>query len=444
MKPANSSLFGLHVLGAGTRDVESLRSYVRRLAYAHDVSPARLVSELLAMCPLDAVSMSSVRNAFVEGNISGKGDVVDALLTRLQQATFRDLQPAAAQRFGHLFAAQRFCRAPSQAHCPECVKDDAWDGLPYGRLLWELSPITCCPVHHVRLVDSKRCGEPGVVARDFRRRPLLSGVCASCGSIGFACRTEAAEPATAEEIWIANQMSALVALSPQETFAIAPATMRDGIVATVEAAFGGEMATAAVECGLGRTSVLEWVRNEGRLPSLDTLLKFCWRARADLLALLHGRYERSEAAGGVRAMSLAKRKYSLAKRDWERIRALLIEEAEKPAPRAVGDIASELGMWISNLRLNLPEETNRLAESSKRYQAALRKQKYEELKAKFSGAAQALASDGIAITKTNVIERSGIQVFGGRSQVRHAALRDVLADYGVVMPPTAIALTQAG
>jgi hypothetical protein len=243
---------------------------------------------------------------------------------------------------------------------------------------------------------------------------------------------------------MANETSALVALRPDETLAITPSMVRDGIVATVKAAFGGEIVTAALESGLGRTSVLEWVRNERRLPALDSLLKFCWRAGADLLTLLHGRYERSESAGGIRAMSLAKRRYSLAKRDWERIRALLIDEAEKPAPRAVGDVAAELGVWIKSLRLNLPEETNRLAESSKRYQAALRKQKYEELKAKFSGAARALASEGIAITKTGVIERSGIRVFAGRSQIRHAALRDVLADYGVVMPQTVPTLTRAG
>ncbi len=436
MQRANSSLFGLQLLGAGTPEVESLRSYVQRLAYAHHVSPRRLFPELLVMYPLDQVSLISVKNSLDDWAISGKGVVVDALLTRLQRATHRDLRPAVAQRFGHLFATQQFCRAPSQMHCPECVKEDAWDGLPYGRLLWELTPVTCCPTHRVKLVDSKRCGKGA--ASTFSQRPLLSGVCPDCGSIGYACRDERVE-ATDEEIWIAEQVGALVALTPDETAEFEPASVRAGIAATVRAEFGGELATAAVASGLGRTSVFAWVRKE-RLPSLDSLLKFCWRARADLLTLLHGTYQRNESAGGVLATSLAKRKYSQIALDWEQIRTMLIEEAKKTAPRAVEDVASELGTCSRNMRASLPVETERLAERSKQYQAAAYAQKSEELKSKLRAAANALLEEGQRVTKTNIMERSGIRIFNGRSRIRQAALREVLAENGITMTPVGASL----
>lgn len=439
MLGAPSTLYGLDAVAPNTPQAESLRSYVQRLAYAHSVSPSRLVSELLVQQPLETVSQCSIKNSLDEWNISGKGEVVEALLARLQSATYRELRPTVAARFGHLFAVQRFTRAPALMHCPHCVREEAWEGLPYGRLLWELTPVTCCPVHRVRLVDSRRCGAQQQVALGFRKRPLLAGVCALCGSIGFACRADSSEPASEEELWIANQVGALVALSAQESQALQPAKLREGIVAAIEAVFGGKVANAAIESGLGRTSVLAWVKHE-RLPSLDSLLKFCWRAQADLLPLLRGSYQRCSSAAGVRSESLAKRRYCRDGRDWDGIRALLIEEALKRNPRTACEVAKELGMWPSNLRLNLPDEYNRLAERSKQYQAALLDRKLDDLKSAFRSAAKALAQESAPITKTSVVKRSGLTVFNGRSRIRHAALREVLREFGVGMAPTGASL----
>ncbi len=421
-----SVLFGLELRGRNTGAVESARSYLQRLAFAHHVKPGRLLNELAHFLPTAraGVGLGDKVNAL---HVSGMGPAVRMLRDGLEHATQQDLAQACMDRFAHVLSAQRMTRRAEGLHCQECVRQLGDDGLPHGQLLWELQVVSACPIHGVRLTSSDECAGQGK-ALPLNARPSLAGVCRACGSIGFRCTTAHPTPASSSELWVARQAAALVALSPAECALLTPASVRAGIGRVVKDCFGGQPVKAALASGLARATVLTWMKTP-LLPSLDTLLRLCWTSNASLVDLLRGQHHAvsdTGTDGDARSeCEVKERSYRRLNVDWLAVRQALLQEVEASESRSVEAVAAAFGVNRRQLLTKLPAETRALGQRTKARTQLRMQQRARELEARYEAAARALARDGLNVSTKSLQERSGLPVYASRNHLRAHALQAV-------------------
>ena len=186
VQPSATMLYGIRPAGEGTGDIESLASYILSVAYAHRVSPTLLAAHLSA--GHGPISNTRWRSPWQEHPRLVSSQKAWYWIQRLEESTgIRDLEMTTV-----LPALELFCASDLLKHeryfCIECCRQDLNDGreISYGRLLWALGPVSCCPIHNIPLTSSRACcgqrkGGPASL------NVCAFGICSYCGSIGYRC-----------------------------------------------------------------------------------------------------------------------------------------------------------------------------------------------------------------------------------------------------------------
>src|SRR5258707_10047006 len=130
--PERSRLYTLEPIGIGTPDVESLTSYVIRLAQEHCVLPGTLViHELLPLLVRQDVSESAAHypsRTWVRTfqALNGTGDLSRSAADALERLTTRnDLSTLTMLTWAHVISKKGLLRE-TQAWCPLCYEE--WRG----------------------------------------------------------------------------------------------------------------------------------------------------------------------------------------------------------------------------------------------------------------------------------------------------------------------------
>ena len=428
MRDASRSIFyGLPLMGVGTPEVESLRSYLLRLAAEHSMIPRELVVTVAsrqAQYRLDA-NLNVVWRGFP---VSGTSDRAMRLAAMLSEATGVDLVPATLARFRQVISAHRLCHARTARYCPECVRRRVEDTHVHAPLLWELQVVKACPVHGSRLRFTAQCGAPPSARLPVNRRVSLPGVCGRCGSIGFRCTGEG-DLAGERDLWVAEQASRLLALSAAESTSLAREMLTAGIRAMVDARFDGKPVRAATQAGLARATVLHWIEGKEAVE-LAALFELAQLADADVPELFRGRYVAVGAAADLPVRSgitrLLPPRYE--RHDWTSVQAALLDAANDDGIPSLLSVLGPFGIDSSDARRRYPTECHTVA---RRHDASRRKrwqQVYDSSYAAFSAAADELRRRGVEPTRVRIQEAANLCCFGsGRSLYRSRALEDVLA-----------------
>lgn len=165
--------------GEGTGEIESLSSYLVRLANAHGVPLSRFFF---------FTEPQARRQQLLRGILAGSMDIynrpnqtaehmIDWLAThgpisedRLRRLSFAGLMPGIRRDTKGVKTLLRWC--------PLCFAEaEAADSPPYLRLAWSPKVVTFCPVHRLLLID--RCVECGARQR-VARVPLEFRRCSDC------------------------------------------------------------------------------------------------------------------------------------------------------------------------------------------------------------------------------------------------------------------------
>jgi hypothetical protein len=148
-----SLLYTLRPCGLGTPYVESLSSYVVRLAEAHVVPVWRLILHVRSQVCSERLSRPSMRYAYPANGL-GKG--AEILRQSFEAATGqRDLRPLTLSALQGSVSKLNIFRT-TEAWCPDCLEQWRTERVPiYSPLLWTVRVVAVCPAHAVRLVD--RC-----------------------------------------------------------------------------------------------------------------------------------------------------------------------------------------------------------------------------------------------------------------------------------------------
>ncbi|KAM3090826.1 TniQ family protein [Phormidesmis sp. 146-12] len=197
--PPRSRLFSLVPFGVGTAMVETLPSYLVRLAEAHCVPTPILIRYELAFRYVFNQQRSKLpHQAAIEASISflrshpstlqnttaedwlSVNDQVEQIVRLLEHLTLRsDLRYLTLLPLSRFFNLRDMLRH-EQCWCPACYQQQRDAGLTlYTPLLWALEPVCVCPKHHCYTqLWCTYCRRP----QPFLSRETELGYCAACGA----------------------------------------------------------------------------------------------------------------------------------------------------------------------------------------------------------------------------------------------------------------------
>lgn len=416
------------LIGQGTGQVESLRSYAEGLSLAHHMKPRVLLETLLRAYPFEG-PYCNLQGLVKDWAIHGFSDLGSQIGARLELATGRTLVGATLARYQGLFSSTNLTRPGEPLYCPCCVAET--EELPYGRLLWEIQCVTACPVHRVKLRSSKVCGAPTAERLPAARRPTMRGVCMGCGSVGFKCVKEPSEPASDDAVWAAQQVGRLLAMDPEALARCSPRTVRQGLAALVQAAYGGSVVLAALQAGLSRGAVCMWVKGTA-VPGLPWLLRLCFHSGADVIALLGGSFRRLGADEREQSRQLSEvveREYT--KRPTyskPQLKKFLLAALDAAEPLSPAELSRRLGLHRDQLRKRCPEESQALAAAHDAHRRRVYEQRYRQAVGAYTKAACALRERGKRAHAKALQVESGVVAFS-RNAPRVRALREVMSAF---------------
>lgn len=352
-----SSLYRLAPAGLGTSRVESMTSYVMRLADAHLLPVGSLISRVLGLDIHD-------------GPVLRRG-VLNELIPRARNANGIDV---AAAGWSRAIARQTMLSNPEAMtllpwaavlppvhligrgvrHCPECLNEMIGAGLVYEPLLWSMALYVVCSKHRLRLRD--RCP-------DCR----LSQVSLTGGSQPGICRSRTCRawlgagprddrPPTEWELFVADALANLIADSPNAGEVLD----RDGPSKAIDEAMsmlGLSQNRFVAQTGVAETSVATWRRGDLQ-PSLDSVLRMCAIGGLSLPAFLRGRAAQTrdpispDASPWTRPRRL----------DWQAIERAVAKCVADPSRPSLAAAAASVGLDRRQVRRHLPAQAKMIVQ----------------------------------------------------------------------------------
>lgn len=268
-------------IGVGTPFVESLSSYVARLAELHCVTTNHLFSKEIALHvnKLGILGVSASCNLFSKG-VNGTGDMVYDLIGVLEHLTLRrDLRFTAMVSWKDAISSYMLTRA-LRAWCPACYEDQVEAGAAvYEQLSWVINAVSVCVKHKARLkLECPYCNRRQYPLA-FRSRP---GYCNRCmawlGSAGQSIKYSQGvadqSPEIDTEMKIAGWVGDLLALAPRIRTAITTPMMIASLSTWFQSRCEGSYAAAWRLTSVDGGTVRAWLLRK-YLPSLGNLLKIC-------------------------------------------------------------------------------------------------------------------------------------------------------------------------
>ena len=431
-------MYGRRPRGEGSGDVESLFSHFLGLAFDHRFTPKKVVDlvlpEVLAQIPrFQRTRLGWGWDKYAGKEMIGSGHVADMWTTILGSATGQaglkvaTLVPLSAHAYGDMTTDE-------ERFCVQCLaEDDAQGHLPYGRLLWRMSCVTCCPIHRCTLVKPV-CGRPPDSTKRQFLRVKLSGVCNQCGSIGHRCNTTAPATARSDEVWRAEQCRRMIAAFPAIQTSD-PAQMPQRIREYCSSP--GAMTSLAIRSGATISVLSRWTKQPGVRLSFDQILDICGTEGLDLSALLQGRLERTDLTGTPVSPKRTRR---------------VVRPADHAAIKSALKVAITTGVSVTEVAERLRVDIATLAQHSELY-SAVRKStrdrkaaadaaRHEEAIAKAEAVAMKLLKDGRRLTPRNAKGEGAYFYPSAVEWTVLALIRIGLGDRSVMYPTAAIRMSE--
>jgi len=301
--PQRSALYALHPVGLGTAQVESLTSYITRLAEAHHIFSGVLLHKMLAPLVSDdspgqkhhgALRETGERSTLLNGSGLPARQVVHALKT----LTFRtDLHCLTLLPLAAIFSARsRGSFRLVKAWCPVCYEEQRMKKqIVYDPLLWFFQDITVCLEHTCDL--SVTCPYPDCAKRlpavGWRTRP---GYCSYCQRWLGRPPSSDGEPYHREngqwrwQQWIVSALGEVLASLPTTSTVLERTRIHQIVVHAITQLSGGNIGGFARILGISRGTV-DWWYQGLRVPECSKLLWFCYRIGLSLCQFLFDKVE---------------------------------------------------------------------------------------------------------------------------------------------------------
>ncbi|TGE36689.1 hypothetical protein E4K67_19905 [Desulfosporosinus fructosivorans] len=278
-----SRLYNLSPMGVGTSKVESLISYLCRLAEAHSVVPGTLLKseifpKLYKEYLLKSMKDGGSRYYDAASALLGVGKMAQNLVSVLELQTFRkDLRYLTLLPWQNFVTARELIR-PIKSWCPQCLASWRENNQEiYEPLIWNIQEVEVCNIH--RRFIMTRC--PSC----HKQIPLLSrksrcGYCSICGVwLGSMDKDLSVDPSD-YQLEVAENVEQLLShlIESEKNFWESSSP----ITRIIDNDFAGSINRFAKELGFPKRSARVWYNREAQ-PSLKVLLRVSVGLRVPLL-----------------------------------------------------------------------------------------------------------------------------------------------------------------
>lgn len=411
-----SVLHALEPIGLGTGEVESLLSYLCRLAVSHSTSTLSLSRAVAQHFEHEVEEEFD----WYHRSLSGIGEsaltwssALSALtsVSRLDRLTFLPWKEVIAQNGLPIVSKGQFC--------PQCFADDHNSGrTPYFRLAWESKSVSVCNVHRCRLTQHcPCCGKDNV---RHAASLVVPGWCTKCGAfLGGEPHFRDTQPAvTPVELWRARQISDL--LKAQDKLQAQPQrqVLVESISHIIGEMDGGKSAHFAKRLGISKSTIHYWLQTDNT-PTLEASLRVASQSGISLLKLLSGDLFGWNAPSEGQQLALALLKPVTQQRaqrreiDWREVELQLQRCLLEPAPISVREVSRRLGIEPRQLYLNFNQMTRQIAERWKAYRKRVRDERVEAAMPHIESAARSVLSTGKSLNLREVTSRVQPDVLSG-------------------------------
>lgn len=279
--PLRSYLYYLEPIGVGTPYVESLTSFLMRLAEAHSLDVNTLVAKKISN-HFDQRYLQKHRNKgsstlFNKGAaLNSNGILASQLYQSLEQLTLRNnLSCLTLLQFNKVFSSRQLLRK-SKAWCPICYEQDRRANRKvYEPLLWNFESVTVCPKHFQPLENE--CPHCDLQIPWLTGKSKV-GFCPKCDRwLGdfSSNKHNMSELDLAKSVWISQNLGELISFTPSIFSPIHSENISKAFNLIIDNIYEGNIASFAKVFNLPKNTVWMWCKSKS-LPELRVVLAVCY------------------------------------------------------------------------------------------------------------------------------------------------------------------------
>jgi len=385
--PSRSRLYHLEPIGIDTPGVESLTSYMLRLAEAHCISLRDLaISEVLPL--LTQTGEVGAPALFSYGALLGNAQALNGMsimatsgVRALEKLTlYKDLQLLTMLPWANVISKYGIFRT-SQAWCPLCYEE--WHinkETIYNPLLWSLKVVRVC-LHHKRILNERcpslQCQKPIPILHSRSRL----GYCPYCNHwLGNVADVDVTPPETIinekleQAVWNATAIGELLEVAP----CLSSPLQKEDLVLAINSLISRMPVKKAVSLTrlLNRKSVptvVLWQKGL-EIPRMSTLLQICHLQDASLRQIFFREVDgvfltiSEEHKKLNRELDIEPKKIYPDFEETQKALEAILASDEEPFP-SIKEVARRLGYRNkSTLYKRFPELTYAIAAKHQKYQ----------------------------------------------------------------------------
>jgi len=425
--PTRSELYSLRPAGLGTAFIESLTSYIARLAEQHCLTTRNMIVRKFFPC-LEKPYLSEQKShesitAFWKDTATLNGaNVLTAEWVRItgKLTLFPDLHLLTMLPWAKVLSPKGLIRR-SQAWCPFCYEEWARGKADvYTPLIWSLEAVSICPRHHTPLQE--QCPY-----EDCKRRiPLLAarsraGYCSYCGRwLGYSDSDQSARTAIQSSLgdaewqqWVAAKIAELIASNAKLPLSLESDRFAEAVRAYLEEMTDNNVSAVARQLQVSRRTIRDW-KNAIQKPQLSSFLKFCSICGIPPLHLFTesfsvGEFSSTNQITAAISGQEAKKHYRVF--SIEKLKRMLEEEQDSDAypPPPMSRVAKKLGYDHSFLYKHLPQLCRAISSKFVKYRAEQREEKKRLLLREVRRVTMELHAQGVypsQVRVRNLLDRS--------------------------------------
>jgi TniQ len=433
--PKRSTYHHLEPIGIGTSAVESLTSYISRLAAAHRVSVATLYEFTIVpglnksyLADQDHLGPASTLNAGFRNqikNINGVGKVAREWVNLFEKLTLRrDLTRLTFLNWSEVLTPQKLHRN-YQAWCPACYEEmRGSNGIIYQPLIWSVQVLKICYRHQVCLVD--QCPQCNRQFLGLTRR-LCLGFCPKCNYwLGSVVNLPSAECVLSDsqlewQKFVSNNICGLISFTQYDSLLPSKGNIGKWLQTFADQITNGKMQRLSALLGKSNLTVWEWRHGRVR-PLLFELMRICYCMNIRLVELLTGKLLTEKSSFNFRQFpnELEPTKKSRSPRpfDYSKVRPQLEKYLDMSPPVSMSRVATEIGYDRGLLYKYIPDLYCKIRDRYQEFLKSRCRRRRLEREEEVTRACLELYRQGVYLTDSTVADFLSKPSYRGRRDVR--------------------------
>ncbi|MFD2655508.1 TniQ family protein [Gracilibacillus thailandensis] len=373
---SRTELYNIKPIGIGTPYVESLSSYISRIAEDHNLAVSALLSKVIApMLNIDYLKDQLSQGIIKDTShfINENSPVTLEYSNALELLTSRDdLRSLTMLNWQGIFSKKLFSRY--RKWCPICLnKIKSNSKIIYEPLIWYISDIKKCEVHEVVLHD--KCSN---CKRNlpFLHKKLMVGYCQYCGSWLGDNLVFNKKNLTEEDTFIYQNYKELLANSSKQSIYPTRVFISNFLNRLMKKLDIRSVAKLANILELNPGTVNSWVKGR-RQPSSESLLKIARKIGLTIYEMIYDNNKKLVLE--IKKDSYLQQQKSISISE---IEDRLKKEVNSKEPKSLNRISKEYGFYIDTAKRNFPILCEKVTENFNSYKEQKVKKRRIEIEEK--------------------------------------------------------------